>query len=69
MGVIKLQPYQWIQEVMGGALVAMQLTYVSVCVKHPESLPMLALTSSTSGGRSVGIVRLWTKATEFFYIQ
>jgi hypothetical protein len=26
----------------------------------------LALTSSTSGGRSVGIVRLRTKATEFF---
>jgi hypothetical protein len=26
----------------------------------------LALTSSTSGSRSVGRVRLWTKATEFF---
>jgi hypothetical protein len=26
----------------------------------------LALTSPTSGGRSVGIVRLRTKATEFF---
>jgi hypothetical protein len=25
----------------------------------------LALTSPISGGRSVGIVRLWTKATEF----
>jgi hypothetical protein len=28
---------------------------------------MLALTSPTSGGRSVGIVRLRTKAMEFFY--
>jgi hypothetical protein len=27
----------------------------------------LALTSLTSGGRSVGIVRLRTEATEFFY--
>jgi hypothetical protein len=26
----------------------------------------LALTSATSGGRSVGIVRLQTKATEFY---
>jgi hypothetical protein len=26
---------------------------------------MLALTSPTSGGRSVGIVRLWSTATEF----
>jgi hypothetical protein len=25
----------------------------------------VALTSPTSGGRSVGIVHLWTKATEF----
>jgi hypothetical protein len=30
----------------------------------------LALTSSTRGGRSVGIVRLWAKVTEFvFYIM
>jgi hypothetical protein len=28
---------------------------------------MLALTSPTSGGRSVGIVRLRTKAPEFFF--
>jgi hypothetical protein len=28
----------------------------------------LALTSPTSGGRSVGIVRLRTKATEFFVV-
>jgi hypothetical protein len=27
----------------------------------------LTLTSSTSGGRSVGIVRPWTKATEWYY--
>jgi hypothetical protein len=27
----------------------------------------LALTSPTSGGRSVGIVRSWTKATEFSF--
>jgi hypothetical protein len=27
-----------------------------------------ALTSPTSGGRSVGIVRLWTKATEFSFL-
>jgi hypothetical protein len=28
----------------------------------------LALTSPTRGGRSVGVVRLWTKATEFFFL-
>jgi ABC-type transport system involved in Fe-S cluster assembly fused permease/ATPase subunit len=28
---------------------------------------MLALTSLTSGGRSVGVVRLRTEATEFFF--
>jgi len=28
----------------------------------------LALTSPTGGGRSVGIVRVQTKATEFIYI-
>jgi hypothetical protein len=28
----------------------------------------LALTSPTSGGRSVGIVRWWTKAPEFLYV-
>jgi hypothetical protein len=27
------------------------------------------LTSPTSRGRSVGIVRLWTKATEFFNVK
>jgi hypothetical protein len=31
----------------------------------PSICKKLALTSPTSGGRSVGIVRLWTKATEF----
>jgi hypothetical protein len=29
----------------------------------------LALTSPTSGGRSVGIVRLWTEATEFSFFR
>jgi len=29
----------------------------------------LALTSPTGGGRSVGIVRSRTKATEFFFYQ
>jgi hypothetical protein len=38
------------------------------CTDHATpSIPQkLALTSSTSGGRSVGIVQLLTKATEFF---
>jgi hypothetical protein len=31
----------------------------------PLYLQKLALTSPTSGGRSVGIVRSWTQATEF----
>jgi hypothetical protein len=29
----------------------------------------LALTSPTGGGRSVGIVCLWTKATELFFFH
>jgi hypothetical protein len=29
----------------------------------------LALTSPTSGGRSVGIVRLWTKATKLIILK
>jgi hypothetical protein len=33
----------------------------------PPSAKKLALTSLTSGGRSVGIVRLRTEAMEFFY--
>jgi hypothetical protein len=43
-------------------------------IRNPSRLPhrtlypqKLALTSPTSGGRSVGIVRLWTQATEYFY--
>ena len=37
------------------------------CVDHvtPLYLQKLALTSPTGGGRSVGIVRVRTKATEF----
>jgi len=33
----------------------------------PLYLQKLALTSPTGGGRSVGIVRSRTKATDFFY--
>ena len=38
-----------------------------LCADHVTPLypRNLALTSPTGGGRSVGIVRLWTKATEF----
>jgi hypothetical protein len=35
----------------------------------PSIRKKLALTSQTSGGRSVGIVRLRTEATEFFIIN
>jgi hypothetical protein len=37
------------------------------CTDHatPSIRKKLALTSPTSGGRSVGVVRLRTKATEF----
>ena len=37
------------------------------CADHVTPLypQKLALTSPTGGGRSVGIVRVWTKATEF----
>jgi hypothetical protein len=35
--------------------------------RNTLNAPKLALTSPTSGGRSVGIVHLRTKATEFFY--
>ena len=40
------------------------------CADHMTPLypQKLALTSPTGGGRSVGIVRLRTKVTEFFYI-
>ena len=39
------------------------------CADHVTPLypQKLALTSPTGGGRSVGIVRLRTKATEFFF--
>jgi hypothetical protein len=29
----------------------------------------LALTTPASGGRAVGVVRSWTKATEFVYLK
>ena len=40
------------------------------CADHATPLypQKLALTSPTGGGRSVGIVRSRTKATEFFYV-
>jgi len=40
------------------------------CADHVTPLypQKLALTSPTGGGRSVGIVRVRTKATEFFFI-
>jgi len=40
------------------------------CADHvtPLYLQKLALTSLTGGGRSVGIVRVRTKATEFFFV-
>jgi len=45
-----------------------RLTAVGIrCADHvtPLHLQKLALTSPTGGGRSVGIVRVRTKATEF----
>jgi hypothetical protein len=41
------------------------------CADHatPSNCKKLALTSPTSGGRSVGIVRLRTKATEFLVLS
>ena len=43
----------------------------SRCADHVTPLypQKLALTSPTCGGRSVGIVRVRTKATEFFFIR
>jgi len=40
------------------------------CADHVTPLypQKLALTSPTGGGRSVGIVRVRTKATEFFFL-
>jgi hypothetical protein len=40
---------------------------VTLTTWHPLSAKKLALTSLTSGGHSVCIVRLQTEATEFFY--
>jgi hypothetical protein len=47
-----------------------RLTAVGIrCADHatPSTRKRLALTSPTSGGRSVGIVRLRTTATEFSF--
>jgi hypothetical protein len=40
------------------------------CIDHatPSVLKKLALISPTSGGHSVGIVRLWTKAMEIVFV-
>jgi hypothetical protein len=40
---------------------------VALTTRHPLS-GKLAITSPTSGGRSVGIVRLRAKATEFSFL-
>ena len=47
------------------------MLYECVCADHVTPLypQKLALTSPTGGGRSVGIVRSRTKATEFFYMN
>jgi hypothetical protein len=47
------------------------MTDTAVGIRHADHVAllypqMLALTSPTSGGRSVGIVRSRTQATEFF---
>ena len=41
------------------------------CADHVTPLypQKLALTSPTGGGRSVGIVRVWTKATKFSLVS
>ena len=44
--------------------VTCKVLMIIVCTTDVEKL---ALTSPTGGGRSVGIVRLRTKATEFFF--
>jgi hypothetical protein len=39
----------------------------ALTTRHPLYPQKLTLTSPTSGGRSVSIVRSWTEATEFLY--
>ena len=54
----------------GSGLENRDLTAAGIrCADHvtPLYLQKLALTSPTGGGRSVGIVRSRTKATEFFF--
>ena len=60
----------WIKKSSGSGPEKQRLTAVGIrCADHvtPLYLQKLALTSPTSGGRSVGIVRSRTKATEFFF--
>ena len=54
----------------GSRSIKQKLTAVGIrCADHVTPLypQKLALTSPTGGGRSVGIVRVRTKATEFSY--
>jgi hypothetical protein len=46
-----------------------QIFWVVVGVEPRDTLyaQKMALTSPTSSGSSVGIVRLWTKTTEFYW--
>jgi hypothetical protein len=60
------------EELIGNKISGSGLESREYCRRHPSCWPRgtlypqkLTLTSPTSGGRSVGIVRLWTQATEF----
>jgi hypothetical protein len=55
-----------IDELLGRKSSLSGLDYGHRIPRHPLYAQKLALTSPTSGGRSVGIVRSWTHATEVF---
>jgi hypothetical protein len=62
----------WIKKVAAPGLENRDLTAVGIhCADHVTPLyqQKLALTSPTGGGRSVGIVRERTKATELYEAQ
>jgi hypothetical protein len=40
----------------------------ALTTRHPTNGKSLALTSSTSGGRSVGMIRSWCKTTELLLL-
>jgi hypothetical protein len=42
--------------------------YAALTTRHPSICKTLVLTLPTRGGRSIGIVRSQTQATEFIYI-